>query len=364
MKKNTGELAKLYCEKYKTLSSTDVARLLYHETDAFTSVEGARSRVRYYRCKHGNKNRKRISIESYVEYNKKGCEKVAPKILIFDIETAPSLAHVWGMFKVFVQPSQLVQSGKILSYAAKWLGNDEMFFDSIRNDIPNSSTVDSIKKKSQKTFKHSSFEKMWDLLVFYSANDERLCRSLHALFEEADIVVAHNGQAFDVHTMNAYWLSHGITPPSPYKIVDTLKIAKREFRFPRNKLESIARFLDVGKKTEHEGFELWVKCMAKDEDAWDKMEEYNKQDVILLEEVYMLLRPWDTRHPNVSLCYGDDITRCTVCGSSAIKELTSTAKTAASEFPSFRCESCGHIMRSRSRYKPSLTPAEQMANVI
>lgn len=366
-----GETSVKYLKENPDMACRALARLMVEETGLWPSVEHARKSLLYYRGQSGGKNLQRLATEECVDKNgdyRRSPDgipsKAGARILIFDIETAPSLAYVWGMFKVFVQPSQLVQSGRILSYAAKWLGEDEMYFDSIKDDIPHSRALGAVKKSLAKILDFPAFDALWKILVFYSTSDRRICETLYGLFEEADIVVAHNGQAFDVHTMNAHWIKHGIEPPPPYKIVDTLKIAKREFKFPRNKLESIARFLDVGKKTEHEGFDLWVKCMAREKEAWETMEEYNIQDVNLLEEVYMLLRPWDTRHPNVSLCYDDAITRCTVCGSSAIIELNKQARTSASNFPSYRCEGCGHVMRSRKREKPILGTDEQMSNVI
>ena len=74
--------------------------------------------------------------------------------------------------------------------------------------------------------------------------------------------------------------------------IDMLKIARKQFRFPSNKLDYVGKTLGVGAKTEHEGFDLWIKCMNRDGKAWKRMEEYNKQDVILLEKVYHRMLPW------------------------------------------------------------------------
>ena len=355
-KKEQGEYALEQCRLNRTLPDRTLARQLRKERpDLYSSIESARGVVKYYRGHKGEAAKQELAetdcLEDYRNTDLPDRMGKLPKILIFDIETAPSLAYVWGMFKVFVQPSQLVQPGKILSYAGKWLGKDDIYFDSIKPDIPNSKALNVIKKSLNKLLDFKAFDVLWNILLFYSASDKRLCESLYELFDEADIVVAHNGQAFDVHTMNAYWVKHGMVPPSPYKVVDTLKIAKKNFRFPRNKLESIAKFLDIGKKTEHEGFDLWVKCMAKDKDAWDKMEEYNIQDINLLEEVYIAIRSWDKNHPNVALLYDNSDMRCTACGSHTLQMLTQQAYTAVSEFESFRCQNCGKILRSGKREK-------------
>lgn len=237
--------------------------------------------------------------------------KFAPRILIYDIETSPNLAYVWSCYDENVSPSQLIEAGDILCWSAKWIDSPTVFTDSRQND----------------------------------KTDERICRSLWALFNKADIVVAHNGQAFDEKTLNARWLDYGIPPPEPFKTVDTLKIAKSMFRFPINKLEGIANYLGIGSKVEHEGFGLWVKCMAGDRAAWGRMRDYNVQDVLLLEQVYLRIRPWDKRHPNCALFYDDGLLRCVCCGSTEMKKLAKMAYTSVSMFNSYRCEKCGNVMR-------------------
>ena len=241
---------------------------------------------------------------------------VAPKVLIFDIETSPMLAYVWGFYKQFISPSQVVQPTEMLCYSAKWLGEKTVFFDSQQGE----------------------------------ADDKRVCETMIDLFDKADIVVAHNGQGFDEKVLRARWLHHGFVPPRPYKSVDTLKIAKT-LRTGCNKLDYLAQYLGVGRKMEHEGFALWTKCLAGDRKAWQRMEAYNIQDVLILEDVYLKMRAWDKRHPNIALYYPDDKERCTVCGSTTMKTLTKKAMTAVSIFASYRCNSCGHIMRDGTREK-------------
>jgi len=244
-----------------------------------------------------------------------------PQILVFDIETSPMQAYVWGCFKQYIAPSQLITTSEVLCFSAKWLGEDTVFFDSQQKDD----------------------------------NDERLCGVIWELIDRADVVIAHNGKAFDEKTMNARWVRWRKEPPSPYRSVDTCILAKKQFRFPRAKLENIAMYLEKGRKLEHEGFRLWVKCLHGDRAAWDRMKKYNIQDTLLLEDVYMELRPWDKRHPNIGLMYDDgdgpNKARCVCCGSTALKQLTKPTRTAVSEFPTFRCKSCGKVMRSRKRMK-------------
>ena len=234
-----------------------------------------------------------------------------PRILVFDIETAPSLAYIWKCYDENISPSQMRSHTVLLSWAAKWLGEEKVMVDSTEKD----------------------------------KDDRRVCETIWNLFNEADIVVAHNGKAFDSRTLNTRWLQLGLKPPSPYKVVDTLMMAKAVFRFGINKLDYIAQFLGVGKKTEHEGFDLWTKCMVGDPDAWNRMREYNINDVLILEEIYLRMRAWDKKHPNVSLMYMDERKRCTVCGSQNITLIKQMSYTSAQAYTSYQCDNCGHIMR-------------------
>jgi len=241
-----------------------------------------------------------------------------PNVLIFDIETTPMLSWHWRCYDENISPAQVVKESTVLCYAAKWLHSPLVAF-------------------GRKT----------------GRSDRRVCKDLWTLFDRADIVVAHNGRAFDTKVMNSRWLLHGVQPPSPYKCVDTLRLAKAVGRFGINKLDYLGRYLKLGKKVEHEGFDMWLKCMRGDADAWARMEAYNIQDTLLLEELYLKLRPWDKRHPNVGLMHADTgVLRCVSCGAAAVEPLKAgTAYTAAGVYPAFRCGACGKVMRSRTRDK-------------
>jgi DNA polymerase elongation subunit (family B) len=146
-----------------------------------------------------------------------------------------------------------------------------------------------------------------------SVDDFKLVKELHDLFEEADILIAHNGDRFDIKESNKRFIYHGLKPPAPYKTIDTLKVAKRHFKFISNKLDDLGQFLGVGAKVKHPGFDMWLGCDSGDEKSWNLMKKYNRQDVILLEAVYNKLRPWHTTHPRVSVS-----DTCPSCGEKEI----------------------------------------------
>lgn len=231
------------------------------------------------------------------------------KILLLDIETAPNTAHVWGLFKQNVGINQIMESSYILCWSAKWLGTDEIMFGSIQNTNPKRMLL-----------------KIWDLL------------------DQADAVVHYNGTKFDIPTLNKEFLLYGLTPPSPYKHIDLLRVARNQFKFPSNKLDYVANALGLGKKTKHIGHELWIKCMVNDPEAWKMMEEYNKNDVTLLEQVYGKLVPWIKNHANYSL-HSDNPSVCPNCGGNHYQN-RGFYYTHNCKYQRHKCLGCGTWFRS------------------
>lgn len=129
-------------------------------------------------------------------------------------------------------------------------------------------------------------------------DDKLLVTELWNLFNEADVILTHNGDAFDIKKANARFVYHQLPPPSPYKTIDTKKVAKRYFNFNSNKLDDLGRYLGVGRKLVHTGWNLWKRCYLGDEKAWAEMKRYNKQDVLLLERVYDKFKPYINNHPS------------------------------------------------------------------
>jgi hypothetical protein len=209
------------------------------------------------------------------------------KILLLDIETAPSLGWVWEKYETNV--IDFKSDWYMLSYAYKWLYED---------DTKVVGLVDFPRYDRDRE------------------NDKQLVKSLWKLMDAADVIIAHNGDKFDIKKINTRFLTHGLKPPSPYKTVDTLKIARSKFAFDSNKLDDLGRYLGVGRKLPNTGFHLWKGCMIGDREAWRQMKEYNGHDVDLLERVYTILFPWDTKHPAVNLGQRDT---CPKCGSSQVQ---------------------------------------------
>ncbi len=242
-----------------------------------------------------------------------------PKVLIYDIETAPILGYVWRLFDQNVALNQIHSDWHVLSFSAKWLGS------------PASKTI----YKDQRN-------------AVNIEDDRALLRVLWKLLDEADIVVTQNGKSFDQKKLYARFVLHGFQPPSTCKHIDTRVLAKKHFGFTSNKLEYMTDKLCVKyKKLKHKkfaGFELWRECLAGNLDAWKEMEKYNKYDVLSLEELYQKLIPWESGF-NFSL-YTDDAVHVCTCGSDDFKK-RGYSFTTVGKFQRYQCKDCGSWTRDR-----------------
>jgi hypothetical protein len=170
-----------------------------------------------------------------------------------------------------------------------------------------------------------------------------MVRGMHALMDEADVLMGWNSESFDHKHLNREFLEFGLKPPSPSKDLDLMKVVKAQFRFPSNKLDYVSQQLGVGAKVKHEGFDLWLKCMANDPKAWAQMKKYQFQDVNLLEELYHVLLPWISNHPDHPL-HNDKAEGCVSCGSENLQR-EGSAMTGTGKFPRFVCLDCGKWQR-------------------
>lgn len=232
------------------------------------------------------------------------------RILLLDIENSPNVSYTWGFYDQDVIAFR--KEWYLLSFAYKWLGEKEVHALSLP-DFPNFA--------KDKT------------------DDSALCQSLADLLNEADIVIGHNIDRFDIRKSFARFLINGIKPPAPFRTIDTYKVAKKYFKFNVNSLNMLSRILKIGKKLEHEGADLWLKCMDGNKAAFKRMVEYNKQDVVLLEQLYFKLRPWVGNHPSIKALEGEDFT-CPACGSGRLQK-RGYAISGRGKRQRYQCLKCG-----------------------
>ncbi len=239
-----------------------------------------------------------------------------PKILILDIETAPVRAYVWRLWKQNIYIDQIISDWFMLTWAAKWLLEEEVF--------------------SQKLTPEEVLRE----------DDKRIVETLWHLLNQADIVIAHNGEQFDVPRIKARFLIHGFPPTTFYSQIDTKKVAAREFGFSSNKLEALARAFGIEGKDETD-FTLWAACMEGNPEALAYMEKYNRQDIKVLEEVYIIMRPYIKSHPNYNLFTDSENPVCPHCGHSELVFAGFYYFTQTGKYRNYRCLKCGALSRER-----------------
>lgn len=237
-----------------------------------------------------------------------------PKLLVLDIETKPLESYHWRLRDENIALNQIVKDWSILGYAAKWVGKDKMIYADNRD---------------QKNVE----------------NDKKLVKSLHKLMDQADVIIGHNSKRFDTRKINARILHYGMQPPSSYKHIDTLLLARKYFNLTSYKLEYMSeKFNSKFKKLKHKsfpGFELWSACMKGNKQAWAEMKRYAIRDVQATEELYKTLAPWGVGI-NFSL-FGDGEHICS-CGSRKIQR-NGYNYTPTGKYQRYKCGNCGSEYR-------------------
>jgi RNase_H superfamily len=238
------------------------------------------------------------------------------KILLMDLETFPNQAFVWGKYDQNV--IRFMQQTCICTFVAKWLGEKRV----IAKSLPH----------------YAGY-------LPGSYDDKALVHDLWKLFDEADVLVAHNGIDFDVKVANARFLKHGFGPPSPFKTICTKREMKKVARVNSNRLDDLGEYFNFGRKIKTD-FDLWQGCIEGQMKSWRTMLRYNVKDVILLEKLYLRLRPWMKTHPNAGIDAA-----CPKCGSKKI-QWRGLGMSSTTHYRKFQCQSCngwGRAVRSEKR---------------
>lgn len=234
-----------------------------------------------------------------------------PKCLVLDIENFPMEAYVWERRDVNIGLDMLKQDWSIAAWSAKWLGKAGVEYYDTR-------------KLSERT-----------ILI-----------RLRDLLDEADIVITQNGQTFDCRKINARLIFYGILPPSPYRHLDTYRIAKRIASFTSFSLEYLAdKLCTKYKKFKHSkfpGISLWKECLKGNIKAWDEMKRYNIRDTLTTEELYLKLQAWvpDTMPKPYSAPIPAPL-HCDTCNYKGVMTKWGCYRTNHGMWARFSCPACG-----------------------
>ena len=239
----------------------------------------------------------------------------SPKIGIVDIETLPSIVYAWGLYDQNISIDQVISPTCVLSWAGKFLNESKMFSDVL-------------------TPKEAR-----------NRNAKRITQSIWNFLNKCDAVVGHNFVRFDNKLINSAFLLYDL-PPLKFKIIDTLSIARQNFKFVSNKLKYINQKLGIRNKIENDGFSLWRRCSDGDLNALQTMLEYNEGDIFSTEELFYRIRPY-VRNFNVGLYNTIEDNQCPVCGSTNLKQ-EGFYYTSAGKWESVRCQDCKCISRRKN----------------
>jgi hypothetical protein len=230
-----------------------------------------------------------------------------PIKLIYDIETAPCLVTVWGLKQDgYISPGNIERDKYII--CASWKEHAKA-----------------------KTYKACVTSK-------HPQDDKKVVQALHSALSNADEIIHHNGDSFDLPTLRDRAIYHGLGPLPPVVQTDTKKIAKSLFRFTSNSLDYLGKYLGVGNKIKTD-YDLWKECVKGNQKALNYMQDYNVQDVLLLERVYNKLVAWAPAKLNHNLFTAED--GCPSCSSLDIqKRGVSYTRTGVKQ--RYVCKECGH----------------------
>lgn len=258
----------------------------------------------------------------------KSLGKTGAKILILDIEKTHNVSCHWKQWDENLPDVCKLRESHILSYSAMWVSDQKVF--------GNILSAQKIKQDFIRNIEHDDAT---------TSIDHNLVKELWTLLDDADVVVAYNGKGYDVKEINASFLKFGMTPPSPYKVIDPLQSAKKLFRLPFKNLDYVAKYLNVTRKVQNSGHSLWKACLLGDEKAIETMAHYNDGDIITLYEVWLKLREWDNNGVNLSL-YSDTGSSCPHCsGTNVIAVPNKYVYLASSKYALFKCTNCGANLR-------------------
>lgn len=237
-------------------------------------------------------------------------------MLLYDIETSLQPVAVFSLLNNdFIQPENILSERHLISVSWKWLDEKTVHAVSLLDD--------------PKRFAKDPHD------------DKHVVEVFHKVLMDADCIVGHNADSFDFRYLKTRMLVHGLPALPPINSIDTYKVAKSALLFNSNKLDYIGGLLKVGRK-KHTSTGLWLKVLQGDKGAIRQMVAYNKQDVILLERVFLKLRPYVANHLNRQL-FGQT-EGCPRCGSKHVQS-RGTHRAISRAYRRFVCVDCGSWYR-------------------
>lgn len=169
--------------------------------------------------------------------------------------------------------------------------------------------------------------------------EKRMLKDACEIMLDADVWLGHYACYFDIPFLNTRLLYHNLPVlPANFALIDTWKISRNRLKLRNNRLATISDFLKTLDEKNAILPEQWLRALGGHRASMNYIVEHNRRDVLVLEEVYMRLRPLVLDHPNRGLVDGRG--GCSVCGSEKLQKrgfhITRTRK-----YQRYQCQKCG-----------------------
>lgn len=244
----------------------------------------------------------------------------ASKILCFDIETLPAEGWFYHPKITYLPWKHITKPGDMLSWSAGWYhkpGETE-YLDRVQHGYD------------------EMLQGLWNLL------------------DEASYVIGWNSDRFDLKKVRGYFAKAGLPPFRPPKSIDLMKTA-RTFGFESASLGYTAKMFGVTEKIDNGAVASWQDALAGDLEALERLEVYNRGDVLTTIELFDAMRPWIPNHPHLGFAAGDE-ERCPRCGSTDLTDV-GVHQAVVIRYRMARCGSCQGLCRSTFHSRAAVTRA-------
>lgn len=254
-------------------------------------------------------NRYRLNTETEIQFKKLRDKSHQVKRLFFDIETSPNIVYSWRIgYNLNITPENIIDERKIICISYKW----------------------------------ESDEKIHTLTWDKNQCDKKMLKEFISVANQADELIAHNGDRFDIKWIRTRCIYHRIPMFPNYKTLDTLKKAKSGFNFNSNKLDYIAQYLGVGAKVKHSGFDMWKGVMNNDKTALSEMVHYCEGDIIVLEDVFLTMQSYIKQNTHAGVLNNNLKYSCPCCSSEQITLLKNNVTAMGTIKRLIECNDCNY----------------------
>jgi len=233
--------------------------------------------------------------------------------MFFDIENSYMICKgIWFLGEQRILPQNVVSYGRIICISYRWQGDKKVH--------------------------RLSWEKGCDKAMMKTFYNEVL---------SADELVGHNGDNHDIKWIRTRFLMAGFKSFPDIKSIDTLKTARSKFKFPSNKLDEIARYIeqesgvDLGRKLTHSGLEMWDDVILRNsKKSLTLMQKYCDQDVVLLENVYNFMSGYIVPKTHIAVALGGEKWDCPHCASERTMISTTKFSKVGTVWTQMKCNAC------------------------